>query len=269
MKPTRICPNSYFSFKELLEFSDLLFILTIRDIKLRYKQTALGVVWVVLQPLLTSIIFAVFFGRFANLPSEGVPYIIFSFSGLISWNFFSQAIQKASNSVVHESRLISKVYFPRIFLPTSCCLAPMVDFLVNMVVMFILLILYQVPFTANLILLPFFIFFLLFFSIGISLVFSSIYVHLRDIQLIIPFMLQVWMFTSPLAYSLDIIPQELSFFYSLNPLVGIISAFRWCFLGELNFPFLSFSISLAFSLIAFLGGLLMFRRMERNFVDVI
>jgi lipopolysaccharide transport system permease protein len=254
---------------ELWRYRDLLYILMMRDIKLRYKQTALGVTWVILQPLVASLIFAAIFGRFAGLPSAGVAYLPFVFAGLLPWNLFAGALHRAGNSLITDSKLISKVYFPRIAIPIASSAAVILDFLVALVVMAGLLLIFSIPLTLNIIALPALLILTLLISIGVSLILSALNVYYRDFMYALPFIVQVWMYTSPVVYSADIIPDSIKGIYALNPLVGVIDGFRWALLGLEDFPLVSLSISLVMGVVLFIGGVGIFQRVERNFADVI
>lgn len=257
------------NFRELWAYRDLLLILALRDVKLRYKQTALGIIWVVLQPLVAALIFAVIFGRFANLPSSGVPYVLFVFAGLLPWNLFSGALQRAGNSLVGDARLISKVYFPRMVIPVASSAAVLVDFAVSLVVMLALLLLYGWGLTWNLLPLPALLLVALLIAVGVSLFISALNVYYRDFMYALPFLIQVWMYASPVVYSADLIPTPLKPFYAINPLVGLIDGFRWALLGTGAFPALTLGISTAVGLLLFFAGSLVFQRVERNFADVV
>ncbi|MCC6804249.1 MAG: ABC transporter permease [Anaerolineae bacterium] len=253
----------------LWTYRDLLYILAMRDVKLRYKQTALGIIWVILQPLVAALIFAVIFGRFANLPSSGVPYLPFVFAGMLPWNLFSGALQRAGNSLISDSKLISKVYFPRMTIPVASSAAVLIDFAVGLVVMLVLIVLYGIPLTANLVLLPLLLLLTLLISIGVSLFFSALNVYYRDFMYALPFIVQVWMYATPVVYSIDLIPSVARNFYALNPMVGVIDGFRWALLGLGDFPLASVLLSLVIGVIVFVSGALVFQRVERNFADVI
>lgn len=254
---------------ELWAFRDLLLILTMRDIKLRYKQTALGVIWVILQPLIAALIFAVIFGRLAELPSAGAPYLLFVFAGLLPWNLFAGALQRAGNSLVSDSRLISKVYFPRMSIPIASSAAVLVDFAVALVVMFGLIAFYGYPLTPNMLALPLFVLLALLISVGVSLFFSALNVYYRDFMYALPFVIQVWMYASPVVYSADLIPAPFLPLYALNPMVGVIDGFRWSLLGLGTFPTVSVLISLVLGVAVFAAGAMVFQRVERSFADVI
>jgi homopolymeric O-antigen transport system permease protein len=255
--------------KELWHFRDLLVLLMMRDVKLRYKQTALGVIWVILQPLIASLIFAVIFGRFAGLPSNGIPYLLFVYAGLLPWNLFAGAIQRAGNSLVGDSKLISKVYFPRMVIPIASSAAVLVDFVVALAVMFVLLLIEHWPLTLNILALPFLLLILLLISVGVSLFISALNVYYRDFMYALPFVVQVWMYASPVVYSGDLIPKLAKPFFLINPLVGVIDAFRWSLLGTGEFPAASLLISLIVGIVLFVAGGLVFQRVEQNFADVI
>jgi lipopolysaccharide transport system permease protein len=253
----------------LWRYRDLLFLLMMRDVKLRYKQTALGVVWVILQPLVAALIFAVIFGRFAQLPSGGLPYLPFVFAGMLPWNLFAGALQRGGGSLLADSKLISKVYFPRITIPIASSAAVLIDFLVALVVMLVLLPFYQIPLTANLLLLPVLTLLVLLISVGVSLFIAALNVYYRDFMYALPFLIQVWMYASPVVYSADLIPGPLKSVFALNPLVGVIDGFRWALLGLGEFPALSLLFSLGLGTALFIGGALVFQRVESSFADAI
>lgn len=253
----------------LWHYRDLIYILAMRDVKLRYKQTALGIIWVILQPLVAALIFAIIFGRFANLPSSGIPYLPFVFAGMLPWNLFAGALQRAGNSLISDSKLISKVYFPRMAIPVASSAAVLIDFLVALVVMFCLLPVYGIPLTANLLFLPLLLILTLLLSIGVSLFLSALNVYYRDFMYALPFVIQVWMYATPVVYSADLIPGPLKSVFALNPMVGVIDGFRWALLGLGDFPLTSLLLSLVIGMIVFVGGALVFQRVERNFADVI
>lgn len=257
------------NFKELWRYRDLFRIMTERDIRLRYKQTALGVTWVILQPLITSALFAIIFGRLAKLPSGDVAYELFAFAGMLPWNIFSQSMQRASQSLVKDAGLINKVYFPRIILPISSSFSTVLDFFVSGAVFLLLLILYKIPFTYNLLAIPLLLIMCLITSVGVGLWISAFSVFYRDFIYALPFVIQLWMYASPLAYSIDLIPPEWLWLYSLNPITGILESFRWALLGGEEFPWLSAGMALPISFLLFFTGSYIFKRLERRFADVI
>ncbi|HKP54363.1 MAG TPA: ABC transporter permease [Chloroflexia bacterium] len=255
--------------RELWEYRDLLLILAGRDVKLRYKQTALGIIWVVLQPLAAALIFAVVFGNFARLPSDGMPYLLFVFCGLLVWNYFAGILQRAGTSLVADSRLISKVYFPRLLIPLSSAGAVLIDFAVTLMVFLIMMASYRVAPTWNLLSLPLFLLLATLAATGISFWLSALNVRYRDFMYTLPFLVQVWMFASPVVYAASIVPPEWQTFYSLNPAVGFIEGFRWALLGRSALSIEMVVSAAVVSLVAFVSGAFFFRRVEREFADVI
>lgn len=272
MNVTRIEPKkkiSLFEWKEIMEYRDLLYFLSLRDIQLRYKQTALGVVWVILQPLVPAIIFAVLFGNFAKLPSNGQPYLLLVFCALIPWNIFSNSLGRAGGSLVGNSNLLSKVYFPRIIVPTASLGSVVIDSLVSMGVLIPLMIFFRVPLTWNLLAAPVFLLMCFMISLGVSLIVASVSVYYRDFSFIVPFAIQIWNYVSPVAYSSELIPQRWLWLYSLNPLAGIIEGFRWSILGSSALsPEMVISSSLS-AVGLLITGTLVFRKIERGFADII
>lgn len=271
-RTVRIEPShgwSALNIRDLWEYRDLVFILAMRDVKLRYKQTVLGVVWVILQPLITAAIFALIFGRLGNLPSGGLPYLPFAFAGMLPWNFFSQSLQRASSSLITDSRLISKVYFPRMIVPISSTLAVVMDFGVAVVVMLGLMIYYQIPFTWRMLVTPLLFLVTFFAADGISFWLSAFNVYYRDFTYAAPFLIQAWMYASPVAYSSTLIPEKWLPIYALNPMVGLIEGFRWALLGTGAFSFTVFAPTLLSTAFFLITGAFVFRRVERAFADVI
>ncbi|MDH3943094.1 MAG: ABC transporter permease [Anaerolineae bacterium] len=258
-----------FNLREIWNFRDLLRILVLRDVQLRYKQTALGVTWVVLQPLFTSAVFALIFGRLGNLPSDDVAYELFAFAGMLPWNIFSQTLQRAGQSLVKDNQLITKVYFPRIIVPLSSSFSTIIDFVIGLGVFFVLLLIYKIPFTLNFFAIPLLLIVSLLISVGVGLWVSAFSVFYRDFIYALPFVIQIWMYASPIAYSISLIPEEWQNIYALNPMVGVVQSFRWILLGGDTFPVESLSISILVGAIIFVSGSIVFKRLERNFSDVI
>lgn len=254
---------------ELWAFRDLLYLLMIRDVRLRYKQTALGVIWVILQPLISSLIFAVIFGRFAGLPSGDVPYLLFVFAGILPWNLFSMALGRAGNSLIGDARLISKVYFPRMLIPVASSGAVLVDFAVALIVMFVLMVLFRWSITLNILVLPFLLALTLLITVGMSLFFSALNVYYRDFMFALPFLIQVWMYASPVVYDASLVPAQWQVIYSLNPMVGVINGFRWALLGTGDFPALPLFLSVIVGTAIFIISAFIFQRVERSFADVV
>ncbi len=272
MKPIIIAPRRSFcaqDFAEMVEFRFVFFMLIFRDIKLRYKQTYLGVLWVVLQPLMTALLFAVVFGKWMKMESDGCPYFLFAFAALIPWLVFSQSIQRASTSLINEAHLVQKIYFPRLFLPLSGTFGVVLDFLMTLFLLFLFLPFFGQSFQLQMLFLPLWALLLFTFASGFNILLSSLSAHYRDFKHIVPFFLQFWMYASPLAYSSHIIPEKWQLLFCLNPLTGLIDLFRWSLLGLPSFPLLSFSCCLSSTLLLFVGSLFVFRKLEHTFADVI
>jgi lipopolysaccharide transport system permease protein len=265
IEPTR--GWSALNFKELWSYRDLLMILAGRDVKLRYKQTSLGVTWVILQPLVAALIFSVMFGRFAKLPSDGHPYLVFVFSGVLVWNYFAAVLQRAGNSLITDQRLITKVYFPRLAIPLASTFSALIDLCVALVVMAVFMVIYSISPTWRLLVFPGFLILAAVTATGVSLWLSALNVKYRDFAHATPFMLQVWMFASPVAYATSIVPEKWRLVYSLNPAVAFIEGSRWSILGD---GALTGSMVLIASIIGvtlFVSGAFFFRRVERGFAD--
>lgn len=254
---------------ELWEYRDLLYFLTWRDVMVRYKQAALGVAWAILQPLLTMVIFSVIFGRLANLPSEGVPYPVFSFVALLPWQLFSGALTRSGTSLVSNANLLSKVYFPRLTIPVSAVAAGLIDSAISFVVLLGLMFYYGITPTWNLVWLPAFVILALLTALAVGLWLAALNVEYRDVQHAIPFIVQAWMYASPVAYSATLIPDgPWRVVYGLNPITGVIQGFRWALLGAAP-PDKMMAASVLMTLVLLLGGLYYFKRMERTFADVV
>lgn len=255
--------------RELWAYRDLLWILAARDVKLRYKQTALGVAWVLLQPLITALIFTVIFGVFAKLPSNGQPYVLLVFAGLLPWNLFSQSLQRAGNSLVGNSALISKVYFPRMLVPLASNGAILIDFIISFAVFTVLMWIYGVTPTVRVLALPAFLAIALAAAIGASLWLSGLNVYYRDFMFALPFVIQAWTYASPVAYGVGIVPERWRWLFSLNPAVGFIEGFRWALLGGDALTTSMVVVSAASAVVLLVSGAVVFRRIERGFADVI
>jgi len=255
--------------RELWQYRELLFFLTWRDVKVRYAQAALGVAWAVLQPLLTMVIFSVIFGQLAKLPSDGIPYPIFSYAALLPWQLFAGALQRAGTSLVGNANLLTKVYFPRLIIPLSAVAAGLVDFAISFVVLLGLMLYYGVTPTWNVLWLPVFVLLALLTALAVGLWLSALNVQYRDVQHAIPFLIQAWMYASPVAYSAGLIPTgPWRIVYGLNPLAGVIQGFRWALLGA-SPPDELMAASVVMVLVLLTTGLFYFRRMERTFADVV
>ncbi len=255
--------------KEVWQYRDLLFTLAGRDVKLRYRQTVLGAAWVVLQPLLTAGIFSVVFGRVAKLPSDGLPYFLFSYAGLLAWNAFSGTLGKASTVLLGNANLVSKIYFPRLILPLSTVFSTLLDFGVALVMMAVLMVIFGVVPHIGILLLPVWLLLILMTAIGLGLFTSALAVSYRDVQYILPVLIQFGLYATPVAYAVSAVPQDLRPWYFLNPLSGLLEAFRWSLLGVGSLPIGYVLYSAAMAIGLFFIGLFAFRRMERRFADVI
>lgn len=264
-------PKGFFSinFKEIWYFRELLYFFVWRDIKVRYKQTLLGAAWAILQPLMTMVIFSVIFGRFAKLPSDGIPYPIFSYTALLPWQLFSKALSSGSSSVVSNQNFIRKVYFPRLFLPASTILSGVVDFLIALCILFLMMVYYRIQFSIRLLLLPVLIVFALTASLSVSIWLAAINVKYRDVRYVLPFLIQAWLYATPIAYSTSIVPEQWRVIYGLNPMVGIVEGFRWALLGQQISISSAVGASILIVLILFVVGLMNFQRMEKTFSDII
>ena len=249
-------------------YRELLFFLTWRDIKVRYKQTVLGATWAILQPLLTMVVFSIIFGTLANLPSEGLPYPIFTYTALLPWQLFAFALSNSSNSLVSSQNLISKVYFPRLIIPIASVLPGLVDFAIAFIVLVGMMFYYQIPITMRILVLPIFILLAIMTALAIGVWLSALNVQYRDIRYVVPFLTLIWQYTTPVAYSSSLIPEKWRLLYGLNPMAGVVEGFRWALLGTGEIGNLLW-ISVIVVLLFFVGGLIYFKRMEDTFADVI
>jgi lipopolysaccharide transport system permease protein len=255
--------------KELWEYRELLYFLTWRDVKIRYTQTVLGVGWAVIQPLATMVIFSVIFGHLAKLPSEGIPYPVFSFVALLPWQLFSGMLTRASTSLVSNANLLTKVYFPRLIIPLSAIASGVVDFCISFVILLGLMLYYGIVPTWAILWVPFFVLFTLVAALGVGLWLSALNVQYRDVQYIVPFLVQTWLFVSPVAYSAELISKgPWRIVYGLNPLAGVIQGFRWALLRA-NPPDELMIASFVMVVVLLVSGLFYFRRMEKTFADVV
>ncbi len=257
--------------KELIRSRELIFFMTWRDLKVRYKQTVLGVAWAIIQPVMTMVVFSIFFGGLARVPSDGIPYPLFSLAGLLPWQLFENSLRNASRSLVTNRNMITKIYFPRVVLPLSSVLACIVDFFVAVPILIFMMIYYHYSPNIYLLLIPFYILLTIITSLGVALWFSAMDVLYRDIGYIIPFICQLWMYLTPIAYGSGMISNpKLQFIYNLNPMVGVVNGFRSSLLGVYNtVPIQSIVFSSVISILILISGLVYFRRMEKQFADLI
>jgi len=254
---------------ELWEYRELLYFLVWRDIKVRYKQTVLGASWAVIQPFFTMVVFSLFFGRLAKIPSDGIPYPIFSYAALVPWAFFANGLNQASNSLVGNSNLIKKVYFPRIAMPIAAVLGGVVDFILAFIMLIGMVLYFGMVPTVNVVWLPFFLLLAFVTSLGASLWLSAMYVQYRDVRHIIPFLTQIWLFATPIAYPSSLLPEPWRTIYGINPMVGVVEGFRWALLGTQTGPQAMIIVSSLVALLLLFSGTFYFRRMERTFADVV
>jgi len=256
-------------FHAIWEYRELLYFLTWRDIKVRYKQTLLGVAWAVIQPLLMIFVFTLFFGRLAGIPSDGLPYPIFTLTALLPWQLFSRAFTDASTSLVVNERIITKVYFPRLLVPASAVMASLVDFAIAFVLLIAMMFFYGVVPSAAVAALPAFILLALMTALGIGFWLSALDVQYRDVRYTLPFITQLWMFATPIVYPASLVPEGWRLLYGLNPMAGVVEGFRWALLGKTEGPGPMLAVSVAAVLVLLISGLYFFRRMERTFADVL
>ena len=251
------------------EYRELLYLLVWREIKVRYKQTAIGVSWVVLQPLVTMLIFTAIFGYMVKVPSDGVWYPVFTLSALLPWTYFATAITRSGGSLVSNANLVTKIYFPRLLLPLSMIVAPLVDLALSLVLLFSMLIYAGIPLTWKLITLPAFILLAMLTATGLSLFASATNVRYRDVGHAIPFVIQIWMFASPIVYPVSLVPEQWRLLYGLNPMVGVIEGFRWALLGQTAPDLVVMAASSVALFVMLIAGMVYFRHVERQFADVI
>jgi lipopolysaccharide transport system permease protein len=255
--------------QEFWEYRELLYFLSWRDVKVRYKQTALGVAWALVQPFLSMVIFSLFFGYLARMPSDGIPYPIFAYTGLVPWIFFASSLQRCSTSLVANAQLLHKVYFPRLLIPIASILPQVVDFLLAFTLLLGMMLYFGIgPTPKCLCLIPLFLLALT-TALGVGLWLSAINVHYRDIAYTMPFLNQVWMFATPVVYPGSLLPKDWQMLYAMNPMVGVIEGFRWALLGTATAPGSMIIASTATSLVVLVTGALYFRRVERRFADIV
>ena len=255
--------------KSIWAYRELLYFLVWRDLKLRYKQTSIGIGWTVLQPLIAMVIFTVIFGHFAKIPSDGVPYPIFAFCGLLPWTYFATALNRCMVSVVADAQLVSKIFFPRLLLPIAGTISGVIDFFISLGLFLGLMVWYGFVVTWWLLTLPLFLMLAFLTALAVGLWVSALNVRYRDVTYTIPFLIQAWMFASPVIYPVSMIPEKYRSLYSLNPMAGVIEGFRWALLGKANPDFSVMAVSVVVVIGVLAGGLVFFRRMERTFADIV
>ncbi len=255
--------------KAVWQYRELLYFLVWRDLLVRYKQTVIGVGWAILQPLVSMAIFTVIFGMFARIPSVGLPYPVFAYCALLPWNYFASALQRSNASVVSDANLITKIYFPRLILPIAGTVSGIIDFSISLGFLFGMLAWYNIKITWLVFLIPAFLLLALLTALAFGLWFSALNVRYRDVGYAVPFVIQIWMFLSPVVYPVSMIPEKYRWIYSLNPMVGVIEGFRWGLLGKAGPDFGVMAASIVVVLVVLAGGLLFFKNMERTFADVV
>ncbi len=255
--------------RDIWEYRELLYFLTWRDIKVRYKQTALGALWAIIQPLFTMVVFSLFFGRLAKIPSDGIPYPLFSFAALVPWTFFSNSLSQSSSSLVGSSNLITKVYFPRLIIPISSVLSGFLDFAIAFAVLMGMVIYYGTLPSIAILLLPFLLLLGLTTALGVGLWLSALNVKFRDVRYIIPFLTQFWLFATPIAYPSSLLSEPWKTIYGINPMAGVVEGFRWAILGTDTAPGPMIFVSALVSLALLISGVFYFKRVEKFFADII
>lgn len=256
-------------FKEISKYRDLFYFLVIRDIKVKYKQTVLGGLWAIIRPFFMMVVFTLFFGKLAKIPSDGIPYPIFSYTAMVAWTYFATSIADSANSLVGEANLISKVYFPRIIVPLSPVLAGLLDFCIAFIVLIGMMVYYNIYPNIMSIFLPVLVLLMVLTASGVGMFLAALNAKYRDIRYTIPFIIQLWMFVSPVVYPASMVPVKYQFLYALNPMVGVIEGFRAVLLGTVVFPTQLIMISALVSVVLFAFGLFYFKQMERYFADVV
>lgn len=254
--------------RDLWNYRELIGFMTWRDIIVRYKQTLLGVLWAILRPVLTMVVFSLIFGGLAKLPSDNIPYPIFSFAAILPWELFSKALSDASRSLVQNSSMITKIYFPRMILPLASVISGLVDFMIALIILIVMMLFYRITPTSNIWMLPLFLILALATSLGVGLWLSAANVMYRDINYILPFITQLWLYITPVAYSNTLIPEQWQFVYALNPMAGVVQGFRWVLLGT-EAPGNLIWVSVGVAVIVLVTGLFYFKRMERQFADLV
>lgn len=254
---------------EVWRYRELLYFLTWRNIKVRYKQTVLGAAWAIIQPFFTMVIFSLFFGRLAKIPSDGIPYPIFSYAALVPWTFFANGLIQSSNTLVSSANLVRKVYFPRMVLPISAIISGAVDFILAFIVLLGMMLFYGIMPTANVIWLPFLLLLALTTCLGVGMWLTAMNVQFRDVRFAVPFLIQAWLFATPIAYPSSLLSEPWRTLYGINPMVGVIEGFRWALLGTNTAPGPIIFVSAFVSIMLLISGVFYFRRMEKSFADVV
>lgn len=267
-----ICPKKglfNLDLKNVWTYRELLYFLIWRELKIRYKQAFIGAGWAIIQPVLAMLIFTAIFGMFARIPSDGLPYPLFAYTALLPWTYFAEAVRRGALGPVEDAELVRKIYFPRLIIPLAMVTAPLVDFILAFSVLIVLFMWYGIVPTWSVVFLPFFVAMAMILALAISLWLGPVNVRFRDIKHAVPFLIQIWMFASPIVYPVSMVPEQWRLLYSLNPMVGVIEGFRWALLGTDSPNFTAIAISMSLVMVCLIGGLIYFKRMERFFADVI
>ena len=267
LRPTR--GWAALNLRDLWLYRELALFLTWRDLKVRYKQTALGAAWAIIQPFFTMVVFSIFFGNLAKVPSDGLPYPIFAYTALLPWGMFAKAMGDAGRSLVLNRNMIAKVYFPRLVIPISSVVTGIVDFGIAFVVLLGMMWYYKISPTSAVWTLPLFLVLVLVTALGVGLWLSALNVIYRDVGYVLPFLTQFWLFVTPIAYSTTLVPEKWRLIYALNPMAGVVNGFRWALLGTDTAPDPMMAVSATISVILLISGLFYFRRMERTFADTV
>jgi lipopolysaccharide transport system permease protein len=255
--------------KELWQYRELMYFLSWRDIKVRYKQTALGAAWAVIQPLMTMVVFSIFFGLLAKMPSDGIPYPLFAYAALVPWTFFANSLTQASNSLLQNPNMLKKIYFPRLVMPISSVMSVAVDFVFAFIVLIAMMLFYGILPTVNIVWLPFLLLLALVTAMGVGLWLSAVNVQYRDVRYVIPFLIQIWLFATPVAYPSSLLSEPWRTLYGLNPMVGVVEGFRWALLGTETAPGTAVLVSSFMAGMLLVSGTFYFRRMEKTFADIV
>jgi lipopolysaccharide transport system permease protein len=270
--PLRIVPSQGMldlHLGDIWTYRELLYFFVWRDVKVRYKQTAIGAAWAILQPFMTMLVFSLIFGRLAKIPTGGLPYAVFYYCALLPWTYFASAVQNSTNVVVDQQRVITKIYFPRMVLPISSVLSGLVDFAIAFVMVLVLMAYYHIAPTLAVLFLPMFLLLAVLTALGVGLWLSALNAMYRDVRYVVPFLVQFWMFASPVAYPSSLIPAHWRWLYGLNPMTGVIEGFRWALTGKGRPPDLMLLASAGMVLVMLFGGLIYFNKMESTMVDVV
>jgi len=255
--------------RDLWEYRELMFFFIWRDIKVRYKQTALGATWAIIQPFFTMVVFSIFFGWLARIPSDGVPYPVFAYTALVPWTYFANALAQASNSLVEHERMITKVYFPRLLIPMAPVLAGLVDFVIAFSILIAIMLWYGLAPASTIWTVPLFVLMAAITALSVSLWLAALNVQYRDVRYVVPFLIQFWLFATPIAYPSSLIPEQWRPLYGLNPMAGVVEGFRWALLGQAEAPNALLLVSVLTVVVVLIGGMYYFRRMEETFADVV